>query len=690
MSIFLKKQQYLYWIPNLHYYFNLKKSKYVKSLMYSIVWSSSLSKYSYKLRMYSIMNLFLFELKKKRAFLFLKNLSCYKLRILNFFQYNYFFRFRSYFKSSFLFYKYWISYFFDEFMSYAPLHSMVKIMPKIYWFLKKSTYFLKLRAKKKKIKKINKFVKKFPKFIFLGFKPRSLISKTVKKFRIRTYLKKTAQINRFSDYSRYKLSLFFLCSYNLPINAVTKLYTRYYFTENLVTFRDFFLFLDRKINYFLKNIYSFSNIEIDYLIYSKKILLNGSFLKNIDIFLHVGDFLSLTESSSTIYNRLYRNSINLFSYKNWYYFFFFFNRVQSFNSLNLMNLVYIKKIKFIYFSTFFKYLKYSISFKYIKSVYISEINNINFNYLELVKAFTSFLLIQQKKSSLYKNCITWYKNLKLSKNISYTSNNSMDWFNTIESINLFSKIKIILLTKISLFIHLCIKIYLIYNKLYKRKKFILKIKFLLFMKTISYFMSIVITKYKLETTLFSNVIISKYVFFNCINSFFLDTFFINKDIFSPSTNNYSYWWLFYTFQLKRIRTKSSAIHFKYVAFKTYSYLLKKKRKSKLESKKKIYRKRYYSKQDFYNFPRFYFEPISTNALNLYNQKMSLLKNDKKIVLYTFLNSILVFKTNSFITYKNITFLYKLPKETFFEASNTKWFQVFNLQDISSELMRKYI
>jgi hypothetical protein len=84
-----------------------------------------------------------------------------------------------------------------------------------------------------------------------------------------------------------------------------------------------------------------------------------------------------------------------------------------------------------------------------------------------------------------------------------------------------------------------------------------------------------------------------------------------------------------------------------------------------------HRRQYYFKKDFYNFPNLYFEPIYQTELNLYNHQMTLFKNDKKVMLYTFLNSLLLLKNNLFITYKNITFLYKLPKDTFLETYNSK-------------------
>lgn len=56
--------------------------------------------------MYSIMNTFLFELKKKCAFYFLSSISNFKYYLLSYLKFNYFNRFRKYFKNAFLFYKY--------------------------------------------------------------------------------------------------------------------------------------------------------------------------------------------------------------------------------------------------------------------------------------------------------------------------------------------------------------------------------------------------------------------------------------------------------------------------------------------------------------------------------------------------------------------------------------------------------
>lgn len=198
-------------------------------------------------------------------------------------------------------------------MQYAPLHSMAKIMPIIFRFLKKSTFFLKSR--KKKFRYISRFLKKAPKFLFLRFKSRSLYTKTIKKFKIRTYLKSTAKLNRYSDYSKYQLSLFFICSYNLTFDKVRSLYTRYAYTENLITFKDLFLFLDRKLDLFLKNIYSFSNLDIISVLSNKQLFINGIAVTHRNTFVTIGDFIYLCSMNTNVYSRLHISSIDFIYYR---------------------------------------------------------------------------------------------------------------------------------------------------------------------------------------------------------------------------------------------------------------------------------------------------------------------------------------------------------------------------------------
>lgn len=851
-------------------------------------------------------------------------------------QLKYFISVFNYYFDLFTFYRYKVAFFFDKIMQFVPTHSMTDLM-KIVASLFRTTGRIFGRSWRVWTRKHYSYTLFKTKSIiantmslFKKLKIRRLINRTSKKFGTRKSLKLNLNMSRKSDYLKYRLSLFFIASFNMTLKTARLLYTNYYKSENINTFADFFIFLEKKIDLFFNHYLQFSITELKFCIKNRLLFINDSPITNLNSFIQIGDFIKIKsiKNHSHLSGEYSYFNLNLLDRK-WFFFFYYltFSNLFYLRSFfqNPINKFFSIKILGFFFVKLFSFKRRLILLGSKINVGITKYSFL-YNYLEIIKGITSYFLVLSKKPTNFWNSLTWYHNLIIEKPFitSYSfCTESITHYNTI-SFNIINK-----LTKISTLMdfHYHVIFYMISslhsnNLLIKQWFKILKLnnckfitmltqprkkstdiwmeplRFKLFkMRLNGYSIPKILSDPLLAHTknsivkiatifakrfflLFDSISYYNYLFFNSryynslnvlkiVNLTKLKSFLCNNletNLFLYKTNSFSYWWLFFTSQLKKIFIPNVGnkylkltlenpyecdndivnsysqgywawrLYIKYNSIKTrwlddsndyynvthkvliediancdscfmdYATVTANYIKMRIEDKEaQPYRKYYesvlnnfykynsktefvgnfanlldlneypellidkreqigpssflllvkkedipsslslfmeklksenedideelkkddeelpmaeknviveynslfdagieipdttenlffsdYLEYDYYQYPELYFESLSNKKLDLYNESSSLFYSEMTYLFYRFYSTLSTPLPNSFIFYKNVVFIYKIPKNDLFFENKSKWFSTFNLKDISKENVSTYI
>ena len=79
----------------------------------------------------------------------------------------------------------------------------------------------------------------------------------------------------------------------MPLKSARLIYVENAKSQNLLTFKDFFLFLDRKLDLFLQNNFHFSIYEVNMLIRYKMLYINDAVITHPRRFIEFGDIIKL-------------------------------------------------------------------------------------------------------------------------------------------------------------------------------------------------------------------------------------------------------------------------------------------------------------------------------------------------------------------------------------------------------------
>ena len=714
-----------------------------------------------------LLNLKYKALKYKHLTYKRSSIDTLKLRCFYKYQYFLFNNIKRGYHYNWQFYKYWIAFFFDFFMKNVRLPSMGKAMTLVFRYLKKPKYHFRSMTKSylttyKKIDSKFRFFKNLlTKIIyFKGIQSRRFIKKTSKYFGMKKAFRFNLRTERNFDYLKFRLSLFFISTFNMSLKSARLIYTEYSNSEKISTFKDFFLFLDRKIDFFLQHYFSYSVSELQLFIKYKLLYINNIAVTNLNKFVDVGDFIQIKTNAFHI-------TFNLFT-KKWFYFFFFLNHSQYFKSNVDMNKLLLNNITSIFF---FFFMQKSTRFFNNNRKRTTSLIKLNFisNYLEIINGITSYLFILYKKTELFYESLSWYINIYVEKKIvhSIVAN-----YNTIYELNLVSCFLLKELTNLYvsneifyITTHIFLKLarswttrsiikksdadnlkpfhleyrlslsfwYKNWSKR-KRRKYITLTrnkKYCLLSrinKQITQSEKRFILNFKAFKIYYSLTNLYSYIYRNSnylygismitllkqkeISSFFSEILYLKKNIFFHKSNSFSYWWYFYTLRLSSIIRKNSSnefvfrnIRYKYKAYSNifrrvrlinYNSVASKRLNSDLSYKQKKYNKqnlffkKFYYTRGYYDYPYHYFESWYALKPNLYNQQYSFLSNELKYLVYNFYMSLTNIISNSFISYKNSSLIYKLPKKPVFFENHSKWFSTFNLKDISNKIVSHYI
>ena len=200
-------------------------------------------------------------------------------------------------------------------MKNVRLPSMGKAMTLVFRYLKKPKYHFRSMTKSylttyKKIDSKFRFFKNLlTKIIyFKGIQSRRFIKKTSKYFGMKKAFRFNLRTERNFDYLKFRLSLFFISTFNMSLKSARLIYTEYSNSEKISTFKYFFLFLDRKIDFFLQHYFSYSVSELQLFIKYKLLYINNIAVTNLNKFVDVGDFIQIKTNAFHI-------TFNLFTKK---------------------------------------------------------------------------------------------------------------------------------------------------------------------------------------------------------------------------------------------------------------------------------------------------------------------------------------------------------------------------------------
>jgi hypothetical protein len=96
-----------------------------------------------------------------------------------------------------------------------------------------------------------------------------------------------------SDYVKYKLSLFFSSAFYMSLKSARLIFLEHAKSQNLITFKDFFLFLDKKLDFFLQNHFHLSSYDVNSLIRYKLLFINNVAIVDYRTFVSIGDFITI-------------------------------------------------------------------------------------------------------------------------------------------------------------------------------------------------------------------------------------------------------------------------------------------------------------------------------------------------------------------------------------------------------------
>jgi hypothetical protein len=180
-------------------------------------------------------------------------------------------------------------------MQYAPSKSMGKVLISLLRTFKKSNFDLTNPKYKS---------------LFTGLNYNFAKKKAINKFKTSGTVVNSYNINRYHAYSKYNLGLFFLVTYEMPYKSVRLFINKFQARFDLNSFMDLFLLLDRKVDFFFKNVYGLDTIETNALLKNKIILLNGIAITNYKSqIISSGQFFTLKVNNNNI-SSFFRTSVS--------------------------------------------------------------------------------------------------------------------------------------------------------------------------------------------------------------------------------------------------------------------------------------------------------------------------------------------------------------------------------------------
>jgi hypothetical protein len=742
MSYYLKnRQKYYNWIPNLFLFSRLKKTKYIKQLLFSTFLQSSILEYSKYASQHHVYNCFW---KKKKSFIKkqleyiwkkknynTKILSKKQALIIHKFLYMWFLSNMKFFITSYRytikFFKVWISSFIIDIFKNIPTHEIDKSIWEVQKVLRKFKK-LKIHTNKKKLK-IHKNKKNLKKIKSINYRNTKIHIPIRKKFftknSFKYYYLNNKNIIRTNEYNKYALTFFFFNMYNKNYKDMKNIYIGLRDQYKLKTFYDFFNLLNKKIDIFLKEYYSLFDFEIDIITQNNQLKLNDVQINNKDFIISHYSLLTYSNKKEIKYSGYqHLNNIDFFTSHKWYFFLIYTYYDFRKNKLNYKNIYIQTKIK----NIFFNYLKIKLlqlnnisNFK--KLILKLEDTSIQANLL-ILKPLMKKILIKKSTSLLYTEILK--TNMYFEINNEWHYKEKKDIYNY-KFIEISSKKTILFVNKIILFFKIsnCLNNLCVNTK----KKELLILKKNVWIRIITdYIYNLNLNLYKEYLILFNNAYLYSTKLYKKLIEFNIDT----NDIFTQDTQNTDKKYLYiYTKQINSIIPneidKSTGLHKRCNYEETINKAVKKKEfielqyietlnykeygNSKINKKellfflhiirnKPLFIKKFI--EDFENEKSYFYENNYKQKLtidephfkerkdiDLFDYKNTIGYNERKnVIQYFFLNHQFKYYRYKFKRKKNIMFIHKIPNiDT--RSYNFRWIYNFKISSLFKEPLVKY-